>query len=624
MSGFAGVLRTDGAPIDSAVFDRFLPILRQRGPDGDGSWMDPGIGFGYSDLKIEDRRPHSGPFLLSDQIAIVGDVRLDARDELIGALASSGLEKPAQQPDLKLILRAYRKWGDRCLEHLRGDFSFALWDREEKRVFCARDHFGVRPFYYGAFGDTLVFSNTLACLLIFEELAAALDESAIGEYLLFGQIRRLDRTPFSKIQRLSPAHLLFWSAQTGIRTRRYWSLVPKETAPHLKKNDVLHQFEHRMHLAVSDRMPASEALVMMSGGLDSTCVAAFAKEIAKDSSPSIKIHACTFFYQELIEDHEKEFAQIVADALHIPLQLINCDKDILEWSPSGRSGFCPEPTAEPPISASIRQSLDLLRKARVGFTGQGGDPDLHPRPRHPGGFFKSLFFGGLGKAILQYRNRMGAFPRMGLRSSIRNWLGRPDRPREIRPLWIAPDFFKRCDLAALQRQLSRPPKLASLLRAEAYHFVTAPFWPSLFEHDDAGATGVPAQFRHPFFDLRLVTFLLSLPPVPWCVDKHILREGLKDRLPARVLSRPKTPLSGYPPYEMIRKAKKPLSFEALIKESGVERFVDKGRYLHILLNSDKIRPEEYELITRPLGLAWWLTQQKLKRVKDPFSGGNHG
>ncbi|MGD8367159.1 MAG: asparagine synthase-related protein [Desulfobacterales bacterium] len=624
MSGFAGVLRTDGAPIDPAVFDRFLPILRRRGPDGDGNWSDQGIGFGYSNLNIEDRRPCSGPFLRSDELAIVGDVRLDARDELIGALDPSGLENPTHQPDLNLILQAYRQWGKRCLEHLKGDFSFALWDQKERRLFCARDHFGVRPFYYGAMGDTLVFSNTLACLLVFEEIAASLDESVIGEYLLFGHIRRLARTPFSKIRRLPPAHSLSHSNSKRIDVQRYWTLIPNKIDSGLKEDDILHQFRHLMRLAVSDRLPGSGALVMMSGGLDSTCVAAFAVELFQKPKCSRTIQACTFGWQQWLPDREAEFAQKAADALQILLHPIDCAEDTLEWSANGCGGFCPEPTPDPPASKSYRHYLGLLERFRVALTGQGGDPALDSRTRHAGSFFKSLLLNGLGKEMLRYRHRTGAFPPIGLRSSIRSWLGRKELPQTRMPPWIAADFSRRCSLKALFRELNRPRQSMPCLRSEAHRFISGPLWPMLFEQCDAASMGVAAQVRHPFFDLRLMTFLLSLSPVPWCVDKHILRKTLAGRLPEEIVRRPKTPLPGYPLYEMIRVSKRPLPVINLLKESGLDRFVDRRRYLQILQNSDKIRPGEYELITRPLGLAWWLTQRKPWRFDNPATGGNHG
>ncbi len=614
MSGFAGVVHTDGRPVDPAVFDRLLPILQGRGPDADGTWMDHSISIGYSTLNIEDHRPCSGPFLSSEQLVFVGDIRLDARAELMKGLSCFDPKNPARLSDAELILHAYRRWGECCLEHLKGDFSFAIWDRKEKKLFCARDHFGIRPFYYGVFDETVVFSNTLKCLLVFKKLADRLDESIIGEYLLSGQIGRLDRTPFSAIRRLAPAHLMRWSNGKGIHFRQYWTPTLRHRSRRYKGEEVLRQFEDRMSRAVSDRLPRSSALVLMSGGLDSTCVAAFAKEMIAASQSSCALSACTFVYDRLIHDREREFAQKAAEALSVPIHLIGCDDDGWQWFPTVLSGFCPEPVSAPPTSVSLQQALALLKESRVGLSGQGGDPALPPRPRHAGILIKSLLFGGLTKDLLLYRYRTGNFPKLGLQSSIQGWLGRLNRPYPVMPPWIAPDFSNRCDLAGLLKELNRFPDPAPCLRSEAHRFVFAPFWASAFEHCDAGATGIPAQIRHPFFDLRVMTFLLSLPPIPWCVDKAILRKTLKGRLPEEIVKRRKTPLSENPIYAAFQKSPQPMRIKAFLKDAGLSRFVDFRLYLKILRNSDKLRSEEIELVTRPLGLAWWLLQDKPQSV----------
>ena len=615
MSGFAGMIHTGNRPIDPAVLDRVLPILEHRGPDGSGVWLDGGIGLCHSRLRIADDRPAPGrSFVLSGNQMAAGDIRLDAPVELAAALSAHLTGTPEPGSDLELFLAAFRRWGENCPDHLAGDFSAVLWDRNTRELFCVRDHFGIRPFYYGVFDRTLVFSNTFECIVAFEKLTASLDESVIGEYLLAGQIQRLDRTPFSAIRRLPPGHCMHWSAKTGLRLRRYWALEPARERM-LQGPEVLEQFEHRMSRAIEDRLPAGTVRVLMSGGLDSTCVAAFAAEASARKNFSCDIRACTFGFDRLIQDEEPMYAKAAADALGISLDLIDCDKDGFHWTPQGRPGFCPEPVSTPPMPASLRTALNLLTDSRLGLSGQGADPALHSRPRHAASFFRSLLFGGLAKEMLRYRAEKKRFPRLGLRSSLRGWLGRPDRPSAGIPPWIRADFADRLDLNALCEELGRPRKPPPCLRSEAYRFITDPFWASLFEHCDAGATGIPAQLRHPFFDLRVMAFLLSLPPVPWCIDKEILRRVLSGRLPEKIVQRPKAPLSDNPLHAALREAGGQEPVWALLLDSGVKRFVDLDLYLIILQNSDKLRPEEIELVTRPLGLAWWLLQDRPRAIR---------
>jgi asparagine synthase (glutamine-hydrolysing) len=135
-------------------------------------------------------------------------------------------------------------------------------------------------------------------------------------------------------------------------------------------------------------------------------------------------------------------------------------------------------------------------------------------------------------------------------------------------------------------------------------------WTAVFESYDPGATRFAAEVRHPFFDLRLVEYLLSVPPLPWLVDKELLREAMKNRLPESVRDRPKTPLGGYAAHEQLVRNPQP-DLERIVEASGIDRYVDVKGFLKIARRPERLRPSEYGLITRPLGLSVWL--QKLAR-----------
>src|SRR6185436_10988016 len=131
----------------------------------------------------------------------------------------------AAESDLKLLLRAYDRWGDACVDHLLGDFAFVIWNRPSRRLFGARDHFGVKLFYYARFRDSLIFSNTLDCLRVHPEISGRLNDSAIGDFLLFGSKQDPSTTTFEAIRQLPPAHTWSWLAGSD-RVRRYWALQP--------------------------------------------------------------------------------------------------------------------------------------------------------------------------------------------------------------------------------------------------------------------------------------------------------------------------------------------------------------------------------------------------------------
>ena len=131
-----------------------------------------------------------------------GDVRLDSRDELETELKNAGRKYARPAADCDLVLQAYAAWGADCVHHLRGDFAFAIWDMRRKTLFCARDHFGVKPFYYADLDNAFFFSSVLNCVRLHPDVSSALNETAIGDFLLFTMNCESATTTFRDIQRL--------------------------------------------------------------------------------------------------------------------------------------------------------------------------------------------------------------------------------------------------------------------------------------------------------------------------------------------------------------------------------------------------------------------------------------
>ena len=165
MSGIVGIFQQDGAPIEPALLQSLVDFLAYRGPDAQDSWMETSICLGHTLLRTtKESLAERQPAGLEGRYWITADARLDGRTDLLAALdlAESGIGHSV--PDSELILRVYAKWGAACVEHLRGDFSFAIWDATTKQLFCARDQFGIKPFYYTIVGSVFIFSNTLDCI----------------------------------------------------------------------------------------------------------------------------------------------------------------------------------------------------------------------------------------------------------------------------------------------------------------------------------------------------------------------------------------------------------------------------------------------------------------------------
>jgi asparagine synthase (glutamine-hydrolysing) len=160
-----------------------VDILAHRGPDGAGAWSEESVGLGHRMLHTTPESLNEKLSLVDDRrgLVLTADARLDNRDELITALGFGG--RPCEElTDSELILGAYKRWGERCPERLLGDFAFAIWDRRRQELFCARDHIGVKPFYYHRAGKLFVFASEIKALLCVPEVPRRLNEVRVAPF----------------------------------------------------------------------------------------------------------------------------------------------------------------------------------------------------------------------------------------------------------------------------------------------------------------------------------------------------------------------------------------------------------------------------------------------------------
>lgn len=548
MSGIAGIVNLNGAPVDHALLRQMTEALAFRGPDAQQVWSEGAVGFGHALLRTTWESAHERqPCSLDGEAWIVADARVDARSELIARLESKGRSGLKAASDAELILHAYHVWGGDCVEHLLGDFAFAIWDIRRQRLFCARDHFGVKPFYYAQVGQCLVFSNTLDCVRMHPGVSDELNDQVIGDFLLFGLNLEFDTTPFADICRLPPSNTLTWS-EGKQQFRRYWTLPIDEPIRYNRSGDYIARFLDLLRSAVTDRLRADHLGVFMSGGLDSTTIAATAKELLEQTLPSFDLRGYTYVYETLVPHEEGHYAEIAAQALGIPLHRLVADSYGLfeKWGEDQLKS--PELECSPTKAVRLDQFRQAAANGRVVLTGEGGDPLLDPQcgPYVVGlirSFQWSRLVGEIGSCVLSHRRIPQ--PLLGLRTKVRSLLGsRGELPAY--PPWLNQEWEDRVKLPQRwKRQKESCPGQFSPhpYRPATYESLTHPVWPSGFEADDPGVTTFPVELRHPFFDLRLVRFLLALPPVPWCVDKELIREAMDGVLPQAVLLRPKAPFA---------------------------------------------------------------------------------
>jgi asparagine synthase (glutamine-hydrolysing) len=539
MSGFFGVARDNGEPFDPATYEKFAKRLEFRGRGTANVWTRPGSGLCYVAFHSPSRITlENEPAISNSREWIVGDIRLDGKNQLAAELRLSHSELQTDS-DNKMLLRAWQKWGPDCLPKILGDFSFAVGDGSENTLWCARDFIGARPFFYAVAEGVFYFSNTLRALRGLPGISSELDPVFIGDFLLAGYCADLSRTVYRDIHRLPPGHRLKYH-QGRLEVERFLSL-PIEEPLYLKRSEeYLDAYLELLRQAVADRLPQHPTALYLSGGLDSGSVCAFAADLAKRQSRPNKLKAFTVSWQALFDDPEPRFATMTAKHLGLAHEIFE-DPEVL---PLEIPFATPEPWGELFGGRAHKQYLRVAQYSTVVLAGEGGD-DVLTGQAWP--YLQTLrerrewvpmirTFGGF---LLSH----GRFP--PLRGGFRARLHRVfwgEQPGEQFPKWISPELEQKANLRERFRELNRPALREHTVHPAAYAAFQSGYWSGFLETEDAGWTGVALETRTPLLDLRLLRFLLRLPPVPWCVDKELVRKAMQPYLPKAIVQRPKTTL----------------------------------------------------------------------------------
>lgn len=609
MSGIGGFLALDGAPADTEALERMAGCLAARGPEGTRTEVKGPIGLVHALLRtgdVGDDVPQ--PLSLDGRTTIVADARIDGRDELVRALRAAGVEAAADAPAAELILHALRAWGDDAPHHLLGDFAFAAWDAERRRLFCARDPFGVKPFYHARTPRSFVFSNSLDCVSIHPEAGGALDDGWIADFLVFGDPQSTESTVYRDIRLLPPGHAL--TVEDGrISIRRWWSL-PEQAEPLRLRSpaEYAERFFHTLRTAVIDRLPRDSASILLSGGRDSTAIAAAWRDAVDRGERGTELRGFTAFHARLMRDDEPAYTRMAADALGIPVWFLAAD----DYAPFGRWETPelrrPQPSASPLLAIDADQFRRAAGHARVLLTGQGGDALLRESRSR---LARLAARGRVGTALREaaaYARWHRRLPRPGIRTWLAERRGEGPRWRAQAPRWIAPELAARIGLAERLAAWNARPAPRHPLRPEAAEELAGTLWPALFGAWDPGSTGVPIELRHPYFDLRLVRLALSIPPAQWYNDKGLLRIGMRGRLPAPLLARPKTPLSG-DPLTVRLQALGEGWLGGRTADARVAPWIDLSRVPALAGGASPEPPLNLSEDLRPLALSLWLARR---------------
>ncbi|GAB4523007.1 MAG: lasso peptide isopeptide bond-forming cyclase [Pleurocapsa sp.] len=565
MSGIMGIYRIDGKPLELNNLREMLDVLAHRGQDGANLWSESSVGLAHRMLwTTPESLSEKLPFYDKVRgLGITSDARIDNREELISLL---GLKETSSEKisDSQIILEAYSKWGNSCPEKLIGDFAFAIWDEQKQQLFCARDHFGVKPFYYYSSPQTFAFASEIKAIFCLPEVPQKLNEVRIGDYLA-SMFEDRAITFYQDIFRLPPAHSLIVS-NNQIELKPYWSLDPNKELLLDSDEEYAARFREIFTEAVRCRLRShTQAGTMLSGGLDSSSITCTARQVMNEQGINIKLPTFSAIFDRVKECDESVY--------------INAVLKRGEYEPNYIDGDQRSPLAdierilwyqdEPLYAFNLFLNTGLYEIAqkkdvRVILDGFDGDSTVS----HGVGYLRDLARQGKWLVLFQelrgyarnfdlpfwkmqqaYILNYGINPVIEkfqpLKLSRRIWQGLLRRIKNTsnKPTvsWKTPlnsDFIKKITLEQ-RRQTQRKSLIESQIhqRAEHYYSLVRGVMPYTLEVLDKAAAAYNIELRFPFWDKRLVEFCLSLPPEQkirqgW--TRMIMRQGLKEILPPEI------------------------------------------------------------------------------------------
>jgi len=296
MCGICGVVHHDRSlRVDTAALKSMNQQIFHRGPDEEGYYAVENVGLAMRRLSIIDVRTGKQPVTNEDQtIWLVYNGEIYNHLELKSRLEANG-HRFRSKSDTETIVHLYEEYGEECVLHLRGMFAFALWDSNKRQLFVARDRLGIKPFYYLQSQQTFLFGSEIKALLAHPGVSAELNRAALPEFLAFGYLSGT-RTLFEGIQKLAPGHTAVLDANGTLEIRQYWDAPkggPSESRP---ASYYVDGYRDLLKQAVQSHLMSDVPLgVFLSGGIDSSAIAALMSDLRKDpietfsvSNPTMK------------------------------------------------------------------------------------------------------------------------------------------------------------------------------------------------------------------------------------------------------------------------------------------------------------------------------------------------
>lgn len=545
MSVIFGKWQLDGRPLEAATLARMQARLNHWKADDQGLWQDASVGLGHLMLWNTPESLHEKLPLVSPRTGhvLTADARIDNRADLLTQLAITD----HGVPDSALILAAYERWGRDCVQHLIGDFAFVVWDAQREELFCARDHMGVKPFFYYWDGQTFAFASEMKGLLALDEVGDELCKNYVLDLLCSG-VFVPEETCYEDIKVLPRAQTMVIKRGAAPAIVEYFKFDPDREIRYKNEGDYLEHFNALLTQAVERRLRSAYRVgIEMSGGLDSSGIAAVAVKRTPKAMEDLQ------FYSSVLPDayhgkvypfqDDRELIYAVRDFLEIPEARMtyfhSADErylDNVRHALEALDGPMAKSTAAMTHTLARFATPDGTRSLLSGFPGDqvvtywGKGYDEYLLNRQYGALYRAL----------PYSKRIPWIKPAFFKALIKKWrYGRyyndPNKKvRSLDKIMLKPEY-----ITDEHRKKALTPALPTALRvAEQQIFmITREFEQQRFLSENHMATQFRMEKRYPLADIELINFHLALPVAQKAhqgMARLLFRKSMNDILPHEI------------------------------------------------------------------------------------------
>lgn len=574
MCGIFGLIAKAGT-VEREQVRHFTDLVSHRGPDGAGIFVRDNVGLGHRRLAILDLTESGAqpmrhcdlPVWITYNGEIYNYIELRSELEALG-------NRFVTATDTEVLLAAYIAWGVECLNRFNGMWSFAIYDSRINKVLCARDRFGIKPFYYVNTETAFAFGSEIRQLLPFIERRKA-DAELINDFLVCGLTDHTDRTFFTSVLKLAPGHFMWVDASTGaFQINRFYDLQSRLSADRLDPAQAAEGLRDLLDDAVGLRLRSDVRVgTCLSGGLDSSSVASFAA--ARNAKVSDRAFCAITAVSEQKSNNEEKYAKEVVDQASLDWIKIEPTYDDFVKNLEDLIDAQEEPFGGP----SLMMQYLVMRAARengvvVLLDGQGGDENLLGYDRYYAAWLLDrLRTQGIGGFARAFREAVDVNDNLTPSRLAMYLFGASSAIVRGLAYRFRYGFLKSTQLPWALKRFARSTFNA---RAMQVMEITETNLPMLLRFEDKSSMRFGVETRLPFLDYRLVEFAVSLDvgvKINRGWTKWPLRSAVNAILPENVVWR-RNKIGFAAPDEVWLDRLTPVMQSAVVKSAFLARFVD--------------------------------------------------